>query len=608
MRRLAAPFPLLAIVSLGLLLRLIHFSAISRTAFPQIPLVFTDSDMFATWEWAQTILVGDWLGRDTYHPYFGWMRTLAPLDTWYRWWGGREIFQQAPLYAYWVAGLRAWSGDSLTGILAVQLVVGSLHPLVTYCLARRLFDVRVGLLAAAMTAFYGPFIFHQGTLLRDWLPPLLEPLALALILRARDTERARDWVLSGGVLGLALLAKEGLLLFLPLLVLWLALEHRTDWRKAGTSAAWLILGILVVLSPLLMRNVLVGAPPLSISNRTAEGFIEGNAPDGYPIGFKVPQSLPHILERADGRMGDVMRETLRLYQGHWPLYGRLLLLKLRGLADPIEVPNNLDFGYGLDISPVLRFTLTYGLVFPLGLAGLVLSLADWRRHALLLLYTLSTLAGLLLTIVLARYRLVLIPALLVFGAAALVAWIDAIRSRRHGFAFACSGMTVAAVAFQHLIAPIPLLRTNLAITVHGPEYMSAATLYGDRGEFDRAVEEMRRLRRRTEHAPISDRTPRLLSHAFQLDGYHRINWAVHLFASGKADEGSRQAESAEAAYREHLRLAPSSGTSEPPRGSTADPPRGRAFFEWYRDARADQPESEAIARLLQWLPEPAVKP
>ena len=173
---------LLIIVALGLLFRLIHFQALADTAFLKIPLIYTQSDMYAFWEWAQEILDGDLLGRNTYHFYYNWMGELASQETWYRWWGGKEVFQQAPLYPYWLAGILALSNISIEFVIFLQLVLGSLHPLVMYYLARRVFNENVGLIAATFTAIYGPFIFNQGALLRDWIPPILEPLALLALL------------------------------------------------------------------------------------------------------------------------------------------------------------------------------------------------------------------------------------------------------------------------------------------------------------------------------------------------------------------------------------------------------------------------------------------
>src|SRR6266545_3781288 len=353
---------LVLILIVALVIRFVHFLTIAGTAFPKFPLVFDQSDMNTFWEWAQSILAGDWLGRETYHPAFEWMKAIAPQETWYRWWGGKAIFQQAPLYAYWVAGL---------------------------------------LVAAALAAVYGPFTFHQTVLLRDWLPPILEPLALVALLRARASGRIRNWGLAGAALGLALLAKETFLLFVPLALLWLVLGYRDTMGRAAASGAAVLAGLLLIVSPLVARNALVGAPPFAFSNRAAEGLIEGNAADGFPIGLTHPPSMKSILERSDGRLTAVVRETLATYHRGWRELARLELLKLRALADPLEVPNNVSFYYGREISPILRLTLTYGMVLPLGLAGFLLSLRICRRHALLTLYGLSAVGGLLSTIILA---------------------------------------------------------------------------------------------------------------------------------------------------------------------------------------------------------------
>src|SRR5262245_61668142 len=185
---------LLSILAVALAIRFAHFLAIAGSAFLRFPLTFDQSDMNTYWEWAHEILAGDWLGRATYHPAFHWMKAIAPQETWYRWWGGRAIFQQAPLYVYWVAAVLGVSRQSIEFVSLAQLILGAFQPLVMFWLGRRLFDGCVGLVAAGLTALYGPFIFQQGALLRDWLPPLLEPLAVLTLLRARDTTRILDRV------------------------------------------------------------------------------------------------------------------------------------------------------------------------------------------------------------------------------------------------------------------------------------------------------------------------------------------------------------------------------------------------------------------------------
>lgn len=194
---------LAAILGPALLVRLVHLWFLSDAAFPRTPLHCLETDMSAFWRWAQAILAGDWVGRDTYHPHFEWMQRIAPIETWYEWWGGKEIYHQAPLYPYLLAAVLAVK-HSPTFALGVQLVLGTVQPLIMFCLARRLFDDnRVGLVSATLTALYGPFVFYQGVLLRDWLPPILEPLIVLMVLRVKVQRNTGEMITTGVIMGLA---------------------------------------------------------------------------------------------------------------------------------------------------------------------------------------------------------------------------------------------------------------------------------------------------------------------------------------------------------------------------------------------------------------------
>jgi len=597
-RRARERLLLIGILAGALAIRLVHFLTIVGTAYPKFPFVFDESDMHTFLEWAQAILAGDWWGRDTYHPYFDWMKTMAPKDTWYRWWGGKEIFQQAPLYPYVVAGLLGVARDSLAFVLAVQLVLGAFQPLVIFFLARRLFDGRVAVLAAGLTAFYGPFVFHEGVLLRDWIPPVLEPLALLALLRARASGRARDWGLSGAVLGIALLTREAVLIFIPVALLWLILGYRSAMTKGAVSSLALLLGLLLALSPLMARNAVVGAPLLALSNRAGEAFIVGNAADGFPIGLTHPPSMKTILERSDGRTAAVVLETLRTYHGNWRRFVDFQLLRLRAFADPLEVPNNVNFYYGREISPALRLTLTYGVIFPLGLAGLVLSLRVWRRHLLLALYGLCTTGSLVATTIVARYRLAIVPVLIVYGAAGLVWLWEAVRERRVGDGVTYVSLLAGFAALQHLVLPIPTLREKPEFAIYPPDYLAAAQIYAHDGRPDLAVGEIERLEARAAERPsFAD-----LARQASLDsGDYRAFWANQLLDQGRPDQARRQLERAEAAYRVHPDLSYPLSNLGFLYLKLGEPAKARAHFEAFLAREPAGALAESVRRELARL-------
>jgi hypothetical protein len=588
---------LIGILALGLLLRLLHFWAITGTAFPKFGFVLTQSDMYANWQWAQTILAGDWLGREIYHPYFEWMKRIAPLETWYRWWGGKEIFQQAPLYPYLLAGLLMVSRGSVTWVLLVQLVIGALQPLVVYRLAARLFDARVGLAGAALTALYGPFIFHQGVLLRDWLPPLLEPLALLALLRARDNTRGWMWPVSGAALGLALLAKETILVFLPAVFLWILLDQRWAWRQAGRAGIWVLVGLLLSLSPLLFRNVAVGAPVFALSNRAAEGIIEGNAADGFPVGLVHPPSMRGILESSQGHLRGVIQGTLNTYHGDIIRFFKVQFMKLRGLVDPFEVPNNVALSYGVELSPVLRGTLGYGTIFPLGLAGFLLSLRAWRRHVLVAVYGLTMVGGLMAVPILARYRLVLVPVLLLYAAVLLVSLSDALRERNAHRVIGTLGLMLAASLVQHVIVP---LDERTKDRVHTPDYLGAARVYAEDNQFDRAANEMRRLLDKAQRSPRHVESMPL----FETD--YRVFLARSLIAQDEWEEAKGQIDLAIAAHtraREPVSYPYLNfGALYLKMGESA---KAKTFLVRFLELEPEGPLAEKVRRVLARLEDPS---
>src|SRR5262249_4547708 len=265
--------------------------------------------------------------------------------------------------------------------------------------------------------------------------------------------------------------------------------------QAVRPTAILVLGVGLALAPLVLRNVLVGAPPLALANRAAEAIIEGNAADTVGSGMHVPPSMGGILEGSGGRLGAGVQRTLGTYQGNWRQFADVQLIKIKALADPLEVPNNLDFYYGREISPILLLLPGYGVLFPLAVAGLVMTLGWGPRHRLLILYVLGSTASLSAALVLARYRMILVPSAAIFGAAGLVRASDAARQRETGRVLVYATLVGGAVILQQMVAPVWALRDDPAAMVHSIEYGAAAQLYVEAGRFDRALGELERLRR-----------------------------------------------------------------------------------------------------------------
>ncbi len=156
-----------------------------------------------------------------------------------------------------------WSGSVLAIyiIRAVSLLLGVGTILTTARLGHRLFEARVGLFAAALTAFNPMFLFVSAAVNNDSLAILLGTLGLFLLVRlwqdAPDPSQAWwRYLVLGLVLGLGVLTKlslGGLLGLTGLSLAWLSWRTR-NWRLLFLGGM-LVLGIFLLVSGVwLMRN------------------------------------------------------------------------------------------------------------------------------------------------------------------------------------------------------------------------------------------------------------------------------------------------------------------------------------------------------------------
>jgi len=153
--------------------------------------------------------------------YWTWSRHLA--------WGYPD---HPPAVAAMVKLTTALVGDSAVGIRLGPIFLALLSSLLIYDLARRMFDRRTALFAAAgyqiipVIAVGAIFTFPDAPFIFFWI------LAVWCIWRARELGRAWDWYAAGLALGLALLSKlSALFLAVSLAGFFLTFEGDRRWLR-----------------------------------------------------------------------------------------------------------------------------------------------------------------------------------------------------------------------------------------------------------------------------------------------------------------------------------------------------------------------------------------
>ncbi len=373
----------------------------------------------------------------------------------------------APLYkyllgaAYWLFG---WATDLRVGLARVlQLALGVWVSWGVFRLGSACAGTAAGVLASALYTTFGPALYQEGILLREF--PASAALLGAVLLARHGPAATGRGLGSAGMLGVACQLRPNLLLLVP--VFLLCLRSHPGWRgRVRLAGVWLAAFLLAIL-PTLLRNHLVLADPSVRPTGSLPPAYEGMSmltiePQG-PVVLAVGN---HPANLGPGWLGaSAQPAELRAYGSvEPPSYGRTLALILGWAADdPIgyirfqvrklfwtlwdgEVPDNHCFYLWQEFSFLLRLPTAHFALLA-ALAASALCLPEARRAVTPFLWgcLAAVLAGAWLAYPVGRFRVPAYPFLAIAAAAALQdAWtILSDDRRRRALAAALAAVALA---------------------------------------------------------------------------------------------------------------------------------------------------------------------
>jgi 4-amino-4-deoxy-L-arabinose transferase-like glycosyltransferase len=378
-----------------------------------------------------------------------WAMEIAQGD-----WVGQEVFFRAPLYPYLLALFYTIFGHSYFMARLAQILLGSASCVLVYLVAKTAFNGRVGLVAGVVSCFYGVLIYFDAELLMPVLIVFLDLLLLWLLFRRSGALSHWEWALAGMVMGLSAVARPNILVFLPFIFLWLWLVIPGK-RRPGVGRGVLIF-LLVTCLPILtvsIRNYIVGKDLVFISSQGGINFYIGNAGDADG---KI-SAPPGGVEYQDSRKRDnVWAASQRLAQqavgrslkpsqisSYWlrkavgeikerPVsFLGLMIRKLYFFWNGHEIESNQSIYTSRQWSSLLRalvwekgVSFPFGILVPLATVGFFLTARAWKKHVLLILFIFSYMLSVLAFFVNFRFRIPVIPILIIYASYAGV-WIAA---------------------------------------------------------------------------------------------------------------------------------------------------------------------------------------
>jgi tetratricopeptide (TPR) repeat protein len=434
-------------------------------------------------------------------------------------------FWQPPLYPYFLGLIYALAAPNPEYVRFTQMVLGSVSCLLVFQLGDRLFGRAAAWIAWAAMALWAPLIFFDLQILNVSLAVFLFLLFLRLLVASGPLPLWRSGA-AGLCAGLASITVGNMMVVAPLAALWLlgrGWVRRQGVGRLARSASLLLLAWLIPIGVVTAANWARSGEPVVVSYNAGINFWIGNNPDyEKTVGIRPGRAWENLAEepRQAGITG--YQASSRYFFGkslHWAgshpaaflgLLARKTDLFLRG----DEIARNQEIYPFRKWSSVLRALLwigpvafPFGILLPIALAGMVTfwlaararkrteagrpspeEAPEFGRGFLALLigvYALSV----ILFFVTSRYRLPVVPLLLLFAAGGIVSWVKRIRTS--------SGPSLAVPAIVLILAGL-ISNTGLPSmpdSFHSDAYYDLGLYYHDRGqtktarsEYERALE------------------------------------------------------------------------------------------------------------------------
>lgn len=440
-------------------------------------------------------------------------QAIANGDFWHQiQYFGREsvVFYRAPLYPFLLALFFKVFGQTVVPVYIFQLLVGSLSLWLVYWIARRLFSHPAGLVAVILGALYAPLAFKETKLVSVTLTIAFGLLTIFFLLRAGGNRLRRHWLAAGIFAGLATLTWGGMIFFLPgLFIVWLLLRPRPQFSLVILFGTGWFLAIL----PATLHNLLIGNDWVLINSNSGYTFYQGNNPAAngtiihppevydtlalrlfrgrYPTGIGDQQQFDLLYAATIIRLANPKRanDTIKPSEASsfWLRRGLTWIVRnpghfLRNEAEKLQIslanyefPSNYFLAVEQNRVPILRlFFVPFALILALGVLGVVSSFRrrpeSWPLHVLLI-------TGLLVLLVFyagSRYRLPVVPALLIFAGDGL--WNLFQLWRRRKPALDRIALLAAVLLVSLVFASVPLAKRYAFTTALGYRNLGEAWL------------------------------------------------------------------------------------------------------------------------------------
>lgn len=345
---------------------------------------------------------------------------------------GRSVYPAPPLIMYYLGVLHWVSGNNVGLIRVTGAFFDAVNCGLLYLIGIYVFNRRVALVAGLTGVLYGVFIFYELMMPGTSFVIFLVLISFYMILRSiREGKTIKTWFFGGLLTGLAALGRPNILVILLPLTIWC-------FRKIGFTGlkkmAAFVTGVLLMIMIVFWRNYYVTKEITFIPNYGIAAFLGYNPNADGTYGY-VPFVKGDLLQLD---VGDFKKEAQRQtgkemntsqVSFYWfstavkfilnnPLKSmELLFRKIQLFWGGFETPDGFSYRCFRTVYPAFYFPfLSFAAVSAPSLIGIHKAWKYSEQAKFMVLFSLLQFLSVVLLFVVGRYRLPVVPFLIIIAA------------------------------------------------------------------------------------------------------------------------------------------------------------------------------------------------
>ena len=319
----------------------------------------------------------------------------------------------------------------------------------TFVVAKHFFEKKVGIIAGLLAAIYAPFLFFEGIYLGTSVVTFFLMASLFCLVHTGTKWSSHLLAFASCLfLALAITGRPNLLLLAPIPLLFFLLNKKNFGKISFVYILIAVSGLAIPIGLTGLHNYLAGGQFIILTTHGGINFYIGNHENASgtweaPEGIEASVSAINLVESkrfaevATGKeltASQVSRfwynKAFSFILGHPFQWGGLIVKKLLLFWSGYEVPVNYDYHFYQRYSSLLRLPFINSMFYmPFAILGIIIFAPEWRKYWVLYALIGTACLSVVIFYIGHRYRIVVMPIIIIISSAGLVALFDFMREK-----------------------------------------------------------------------------------------------------------------------------------------------------------------------------------